>query len=41
VSLSVFTLRDEHQVLGNLACHDELLKAYPEEQTKEGTKFVG
>jgi hypothetical protein len=41
VSLSVCTLRDQRQVLVNLACHDELLIAYPEEQTKEGTTFIG
>jgi hypothetical protein len=41
VSLSVFTLQDEHQVLVNLAYHDELLVAYPEEQAEEVTTFVG
>jgi hypothetical protein len=41
VFLSVCTLRDKRQVLVNLACHDELLIAYLEEQTKEGTTFVG
>jgi hypothetical protein len=41
VSLLVCTLRDQRQVLVNLACHYELLIAYPEEQTKEGTTFVG
>ena len=41
VSLSVCTLRDQRQVLVNLVCHDDLLIAYPEEQAKEGTTFVG
>ena len=40
VSLSVCALRDQRQVLVNLACHNELPIAYPEEQTKEGTTFV-
>jgi hypothetical protein len=40
VSLSVCTLRDQRQVLVNLACHDELLIAYPEEQSKEAKTIV-